>query len=263
MARTKKQKRRSDRYIPPKPYAARESPQDTGSWFLAIIGTLIGGFMLLAILGGELSLYNSRYWVPTSAQVQGLARRYTASKIQPYSAEIAYRYTYKGSSYSGHKLRHLVDDFSPSPDMQKEGSPYAGLAQSMAAGQPITIYVNPADPSNSVAINEVASWWVISFFLLFAQVLLVVGIDNLMRKAGGILEVKYESTNLASIIWWGLTVVNFGLLLICGHWQLLQDLNVGRSSAFVPVVAFGIGMVAFGISMYNFIKSDGRSQPAN
>jgi hypothetical protein len=234
------------------------APSDRGSWFIAFFATLLGAVVLLAILWGAMALFNSRHWVAADADVLGLGRKYTASKIQPYQTEIDYRYSWAGQAYRGNKLRHLVDPFSPKPNLQAPGSPYAAAAQRIAAGQAITVYVNPDNPSQSVLINQVGSWWTVSAGLLFAQVLLLFGVGNILQISGatGGLEGdasysgSWKEYRLASGAWWSVVAFSFGWLLVCGHWQLLRDVDTGRFSALVPVAIFGTAAFVLGRRLY-------------
>lgn len=133
-----------------------------------LIGLIVPYFSFIKPLWRQV---DARRWTPLEAVVlKSMVKSHPGDDSTTYSVYIAYRYTLDGRAYEGDRYRFTGGSSS---GYQAK----AAVVQQHPAGSPLTVYVDPADPTESVVLrNAGASLYlglipivfaVFGFFFLF------------------------------------------------------------------------------------------------
>lgn len=156
---------------------------------VALVFGGVGAFASWAIGSTIAEAHRTRDWVRVKATVER-ASLATGSQSATFHAEGAYRYSFAGREYSGSRLGLSKVGGSDNIDDWHEAV-NARLEDARAAGRPITVWVDPDNPADSVLDRDIR-WNEIVFFVPFALAFGGVGVGALVAipfvlrgKAGG------------------------------------------------------------------------------
>ena len=140
---------------------------------LTAVAALWGVVALLTLLGGWRSAAGARAaadWTPVTGQVTAAeVGRVTQGGRVPFSVRavrVSYTYDFDGQAYTGDRLRADGDRVRP-----ESAAGRAWLA--LAPGDGVTVYVNPADPSQAVLDRTATGRWLTNGLILLAMAVVV------------------------------------------------------------------------------------------
>lgn len=155
----------------------------------------VGVFATWAIGSTVHEAWRAKEWVRVKASVEGASLHASSGSEggETYRAEGSYRYVFAGKPYSGSRLGlSKVGGSDNIDDWHHEVS--ATLEDARAAGKPITVWVNPDNPAESVLDREIR-WSELLFLVPFSLAFGGVGVGALVAmfyvlkgkagKAGG------------------------------------------------------------------------------
>ncbi len=140
----------------------------------------VGVFATWAIGSTLHDAWRAREWVPVKASVQNasLATSSSSDGDTTYRAVGTYRYAYGGTSYSGSRLGFSaiggadnIDDWHQEVTARLEGA--------RTAGRPVDVWVDPANPAESV-LDRGIRWGELLFLLPFSLAFGGVGVGALV-----------------------------------------------------------------------------------
>jgi hypothetical protein len=127
----------------------------------------VGVWMLWLISSTLIDAWEMRAWLPAQAQV--ISAGYTTSSGEDsdtYEAHAQYRYYWNGQTYTGDRVS-ISSGGDNIGDYQTETGSRLSAAQ--RSGEPITVYVNPDQPSEAV-VNRDIRWGMVGFKSIFVFV---------------------------------------------------------------------------------------------
>ncbi len=127
----------------------------------------VGVWMLWSISTTIIDAVEMRAWLPAEAQV--ISAGYTTSSgddSDTYEAYAQYRYYWNGQTYTGDRVS-ISGGGDNIGDYQTETGSRLSAAQ--RSGQPITVYVNPEQPSEAI-VNRDIRWGMVGFKSIFVFV---------------------------------------------------------------------------------------------
>ena len=153
----------------------------------AIVGLGVGYFALDSLW----NWWDARDWESVPATVLSASLRVSQGDDgSTYSAEGQYRYQWSSDIYQNDRI-----SFSSGSD--NVGSfhhdAYDELKQHMDSGEPIRVWVNPDDPSDSVVFRDMR-WGMFGFLMLFPIIFGGVGIGIITAGWWGGRKVKHEDS---------------------------------------------------------------------
>ena len=126
-------------------------------WAVAALMTLVGGWQSSAAARAATG-WTSVEGTVTAAEVVAVAQRGRVPFTVP-GVRVAYAYTYRGREYRGDRLRADGDPVGP-----QSAAGRAWLA--LAPGASVTVYVNPADPTQAALERGTTGRWLPNALLL-------------------------------------------------------------------------------------------------
>ncbi|RZV35981.1 MAG: DUF3592 domain-containing protein [Chromatiales bacterium] len=127
----------------------------------------VGVWMLWSISTTVLDAWEMRAWLPAEAQV--ISAGYTTGSgddSDTYEAYAEYRYYWNGQTYTGDRVS-ISSGGDNIGDYQTETGRRLSAAQ--RSGQPVTVYVNPDQPSEAI-VNRDIRWGMVGFKSIFVFV---------------------------------------------------------------------------------------------
>ena len=127
----------------------------------------VGVWMLWAIGSTVIDAWQMNSWLPAEATVTNAG--YTTSSgddSDTYEAYAQYRYYWNGQTFTGDRVSISAGGDNIG-DYQTETGRRLSAAQ--RSGQPITVYVNPTQPSEAI-VNRDIRWGMIGFKSIFVFV---------------------------------------------------------------------------------------------
>lgn len=140
----------------------------------------VGVFATWAIGSTLHEAWRAKEWVRVKASVEGASLHASSGSEggETYRAEGSYRYVFAGKPYSGSRLGlSKVGGSDNIDDWHHEVS--ATLEDARAAGKPITVWVNPDNPAESVLDREIR-WSELLFLVPFSLAFGGVGVGALV-----------------------------------------------------------------------------------
>jgi hypothetical protein len=139
-----------------------------------LFGGAIVLLMCIPVARGVYMAIASSSWVPTAATV-------LAIESQPKSAELKYEYAFGGARYTGDTFAFLTTGSLPDKDL---------IEGSYRVGDRIEVFVNPANPAQSVVVRRpfrieyvIVQLLVIVFIILVGRhILVVVDLEDLKKR---------------------------------------------------------------------------------
>ena len=150
------------------------------SLFVALVFGGVGVFASWAIGSTLLEAHRAQDWVRVKAAIDEASLQTSRGSEggTTYRAEGRYRYTFQGKPYAGSRLGlSKVGGSDNIDDWHHEVN--ARLEDARAAGKPITVWVNPDNPSESVFDRELR-WSELVFLVPFALAFGGVGVGALV-----------------------------------------------------------------------------------
>ncbi len=126
-------------------------------WAVAALMTLVGGWQSSAAARAATG-WTAVEGTVTAAEVVAVAQRGRVPFTVP-GVRVAYAYTYRGREYRGDRLRADGDPVGP-----QSAAGRAWLA--LAPGASVTVYVNPADPTQAALERGTTGRWLPNALLL-------------------------------------------------------------------------------------------------
>ena len=126
-------------------------------WAVAALMTLVGGWQSSAAARAATG-WTAVEGTVTAAEVVAVAQRGRVPFTVP-GVRVAYAYTYRGREYRGDRLRADGDPVGP-----QSAAGRAWLA--LAPGASVTVYVNPADPTQAALERGTTGSWLPNALLL-------------------------------------------------------------------------------------------------
>ena len=127
----------------------------------------VGVWMLWSIGSTVIDAWDMNSWLPAEAHV--ISAGYTTNSgddTDTYEAYAQYRYYWNGETFTGDRVS-ISSGGDNIGDYQTETGRRLSAAQ--RSGQPITVYVNPAQPSEAI-VNRDIRWGMIGFKSIFVFV---------------------------------------------------------------------------------------------
>ena len=125
-------------------------PSMSSEWGLVLFFCLFGGcglVVLIAMGAGTLKAIGARSWRAVPATVESSAvRTHRGDESTTYSVDILYRYTIDGRTYKSNRYSFMGGS-SSGYDRKRE------IVSRLRPGTPVTVYVNPADPTDAVLVR--------------------------------------------------------------------------------------------------------------
>ena len=199
----------------------------------------VGVWMLVSITGTLLDARDMRGWSATEAELirAGYETR-SGDDSDTYEAYADYRYTYLGRPYAGSRVTTSSGGDNIGRYQQDIGN---RLRAALSRGEPITVYVDPDDPSQSV-IDRNVRWGLLGFKAIFLLVFGGIGFGLLYAmfrspRAKDTSRPEYQSAPwLLNDRWQNATVRSSSKLAMWGAWGFAALWNL--ISAFLPFVAY-------------------------
>lgn len=243
--RAGRERHAQSRRAPPK--GAVVAPAIFGCVFIAV-GL---GATCLAYLRPLLQQRAARAWTPVEAVVEkSRVRSHSGDDSTTYSVDIAYRYSVGGRDYRGDRY-HFRSGSSSGYEGKRR------VVDGHPPGSPLRVYVNPANPHDSVIVRDMgASLYLGLLPLLFAVggvLTLILGVRyarQLGRPPATPAAWTLRPTRLAAkplamlaiaLFWNG--IVSVFVTECVGLWRK-GDRPILRSLFLLPFIAIGIGIVA-------------------
>lgn len=126
----------------------------------------VGAWMLWSIGSTFNDAWQMRAWQPVPAELLDAGYETRSGDSTTYEAYARYRYTYAGGAYSGERAA-LAGGGDNIGDFQRDLG--RRLADTLAAGEPVTVWVDPAAPANSIVDRRIR-WGLIGFKSIFLVV---------------------------------------------------------------------------------------------
>lgn len=209
-----------------RPMATTSAPHSSGKgnglaflFFLALgLALVIAGVSVSCEVTGELQLhFRSAGWIKVPAKILGVEGTVTQRRRRStHHITARYEYVVDGKTYTG--TRVSVD--AGAQDSGLSESRFRELQEHRTSGQPVTAWIDPADPTSALLYRDVGwnSVTVLPFGLVFASLglgLCVVALD-LRRDRGRSPFVLFSTRWISIYIGWWLSVTGLaasGLLL--------------------------------------------------
>jgi hypothetical protein len=126
----------------------------------------VGVFMLGWVGKNGLDAWQMQSWQPVSAQVTSAGYETHSGDGTTYKAYASYDYSWRGQGFTGNRV--AMDDMADNiGDYQTEIA--SRLSRAQRNGEPITVYVNPEQPWESIIDRDIR-WGMIGFKLIFGLV---------------------------------------------------------------------------------------------
>ena len=133
----------------------------------------VGVFMLYLVSSMLLDASRVSGWIPTEATLLSAGyEKHSGEDSDTYEAYATYRYQFDLQTYLGDRVA-LGGGADNIGDHQQELG--RRLASSLSRGEPITVYVNPDDPSQSI-VDPTLRWGLVGFKSIFVLVFGGVGL---------------------------------------------------------------------------------------
>jgi len=147
---------------------ANARPVKQGRWLLTLFAlpfAAVGvGLLLLSVLPTLYDWARMQSWQPVQATLQSTTLNSHSGKSRTYSVSARYRFQFAGREVEGQRVAISGGADNMGDFQQNLG---ARLEQARAQGLPVTAWVNPADPSESV-LDRSLRWGLLTFKVLFA-----------------------------------------------------------------------------------------------
>ena len=188
------------------------------------------GVWMAWLIGVELiEAAEMRSWYPVQAElVDAGTTRHTGSDSTTYEAHATYRYFYNGRYYTGTRVSIAkgadnIGDYQESMGVR--------LKRAKDSGEPITVYVDPDQPTNAI-IDPTLRWGMVAFKGVFGLVFGGVGFGLLYAsfrasKEPDMTEPQFvDSPWLANEKWQTPTVLSGSKTAMIGTWAFAGFWNV-------------------------------------
>lgn len=131
------------------------------------------GFFILMVWPALSLAIKTQGWQPTPATLQSLnLETHRGDDGTTYKVSGGYRYSWNGTKYSGNRL-FLMDMSDNIGGFHQDL--YRELNRARNNNQPVTVWVDPSNPSESI-LNRDLRWGLLALTILFSAVFSVVGI---------------------------------------------------------------------------------------
>lgn len=189
----------------------------------------VGVWMLWSLSATFYDAYQMRSWVPVEAEVLSAGyRTNSGSDNDTYQAYVEYRYSYGGAYLIGDRVGIGSGSDNIGSYQQTTGS---RLSRARANGTPVTVYVDPEDPSRSIVDRNVR-WGMIGFQSIFLFVFGGVGLFLLIavwrapQEKDGSLPQYQSSPWLLNDKWQTATILSSSKMAMWGAWAFAAFWNL-------------------------------------
>jgi hypothetical protein len=132
-----------------------------GGGLFAAVGIAVLVFLIIPTLRDART---ARDWLATDAFVEATElKRSTGDNSESYQVTASYRYSFDGTEYHGDRVG-LMDGGDNIGDWQQRW--HLALQQALESGEAITVYVDPANPAESVVDRDIR-WDQLGLLLIF------------------------------------------------------------------------------------------------
>lgn len=177
----------------PRPDRKSASPWLLFLFALPFAGVGIG-FLLLSVLPSLYQWQQMQSWQPVSAQLlQAELKTHRGDDSNTYQALARYRYHWQGQTHTGERVG-IMSGADNVGDWQQRRAGELGRAHRQ--GLPVTVYVDPAEPGQSVVFRELR-WGLLGFKMIFVLVFGGVGVGLMVFVWRGRRKSALQSPGLA------------------------------------------------------------------
>ena len=136
----------------------------------------VGAWMAWSVGSTLYSAWQMSDWVTTEAHLSAGGYETSSGDSDTYEAYAKYTYTWNGRTYTGNRVG-IASGADNIGDYQQETG--RELQRAADSGQPVTVYVDAEDPSQSI-LDPGIRWWLIGFKMIFVVVFGGVGFGLLI-----------------------------------------------------------------------------------
>ena len=199
----------------------------------------VGVWMLWSLSSTFYATYQMRSWVPVEAQVLSAGyRTNSGSDSDTYQAYAEYKYSYGGAYLIGDRVGIGGGSDNIGSYQQDMGN---RLSRARANGAPITVYVDPREPTSSIVDRDLR-WGMIGFKSIFLFVFGGVGLFLLIavwrapKEKDKTLPQYQSSPWLLNDKWQTATILSSSKMAMWGAWGFAAIWNL--ISAATPFLAY-------------------------